>query len=299
MKKIIIPFIFLFSLFSLNILAQIEVITCDTLGVSISSIPQFSPNNQVTRYPYAGGWVFGTNYDPFNQLIANAQGFENSASQQIVGVLAFFGAKSKNVNTPAETFINFRIHNMVNGGAYDVTPTDLVPVEGPSAAPLAFGTIQFEEIDTTLGAYNFVTLNQPAVVDGNFAIVVEYEALKLAGDTVGFLSDNNGNGLGMKYTFHLAKQDNELFWVTTQTLFQGVLDINIGLFPVMNCDTIIIEDPTSVDALDIYTAMNGMKAVIYPNPVTYNANALIELTKADNYSIEIFDLQGRKIRMYS
>jgi len=295
MKKIINPFIFLFSLLSLNLVAQIEVITCDTLGVSIASVPQFSPNNQVSRIPYAGGWVFGTNYDPFNQLVGNAQGFENSSTQQIVGVLAFYAAKSKNTNNPTETFVNFRIHNMVNGGAYDVSAGNLTPVIGPATPTLAFGTMQFEEVDTTLGTYNFVALNQPAIVNGNFAIAVEYEAMKLAGDTIGFLSDNTGNGLSMKYTFHQVRQAEDLFWVTTQTLFQGALDVNIGLFPVMNCDTTIVEDPTSLDALENYTAVNGLKAVIFPNPISYNANALIEISNADSYSIEIFDLQGRKI----
>jgi len=274
--------------------AQIEVIVCDTAGISSGSIPEFAPTNQVSKPPYANGWAFGTNYDP-NNLIGVAQAYENLAPSQIVGLMALFGAKSKGVNNPNTTKATFTIHNMVSGGAYDVSPTTLTPVNGPGVPVLGTGIIQFEEIDTTLGTFNFIPLNQVVNVSGNFVIAADLEEMKLAGDTLGFLSDGPGNGLGLKYTFHKVRQGTDIFWATTLTLFQNALDLNVGIFAVMNCDTTIVEDPTGIIDLNDYSSMSGMKAVVYPNPAINNAMLAIEVSQSGNYSVEIYDLQGRKM----
>jgi hypothetical protein len=299
-----------------NVINGQTTIVCDTSGLTITdAFPQFSnPSSSLSLYQFLAsdlqvrGYWFGTSFDPnpLVNFIGNAQAYENTQQTKIVGVLSLFGSKSKNVNNPNPSSINFRIHDMVEGGALDNVGTPQAPVfgetKGPSNTPLGTASLTFEEIDVTVNAtssanwlLNFVPFSNPVTVNGDYAISVDYQSMKTALDTIALYSDGPGDGVGLKYTFHRVLQPgSDPTWITTVTYMGNAGNCNIGMFAVLNCDTTTVE-PNSVIDLNNYSSMSGMKAVVYPNPAIDNAMLAIELSQAGDYSIEIYDLQGRKM----
>lgn len=228
----------------------------DTLGVSPGSTPQFAPNNQIALVPYAGGYAFGINGDAINNFTSVGQGYVNDEPVYVGGALAFVAKKGKGPENVPNTKITFRLHNIIPTGCLDlVNAGGTIP--GPADAILASKDLFFEEIDTAFSAYSGVTFDNPVLVTGDLAISIDFSSLKTAGDTFGLYCDNIGSAGGLNYAFHRASIPGSPVWVSSNQVFQGALDNNIAIFPVL-------VDVSSNGVIDF----QGLKTTVFPNPTS-------------------------------
>ena len=273
---------------ALSVSAQNFVAT-DTLGIGPLSVPEFSPNNQVSRPAYAGGWAFGVNNDPMNNITGLAQAYNIDEPKKAIAILALFAGKSKGAQNVPNTKMTFQVRPVVDSSAFLFQLGNFVPTFGPGAV-LASQDYFYDEADTTLGTINLINLSQPIdIAVGKVAVSVDFAALKLTGDKIGFLSDAPGNGLNLLYTYHYITQGDTGFFIPTNNLFQGNLNINVGLFLVMGEEEVI-------DTLNIQNTKfeNGFKASLFPNPVQQMATLAIKTEKTiENTDLMIMDLQGK------
>jgi hypothetical protein len=245
-----------FTLFFFSAVAVLKADPTDTLGVSPGSTPQFAPNNQIAIVPYAGGYAFGTNGDAVNNFVSVGQGYVNDEPVYVGGALAFVAKKGKGPNNVPNTKITFRLHNIIPTGCLDlVNPGGSIP--GPATTILASKDLFFEEIDTAFSAYSGVTFDTPVQVTGDLAISIDFSSLKTAGDTIGLYCDNVGSAGGLNYAFHQASIPGSPVWVSSNQVFQGALDNNVAIFPVL-------VDVSSNGEIDF----QGVKTTVFPNPTS-------------------------------
>jgi hypothetical protein len=262
----------------------------DTLGVSPNSVPQFAPNNEVSIIPYSGGWCYGTNNDP-NVFTRVAQGYINDDTASVIGVLSFIPKKAKGPNNVPNTKLVFSIANIIPNGAitFSGTPPVITDVRGPGPI-LASVDYFYDEVDTTFGSYNYASFPNPVSVSSEIVVIADFSNFKANGDIIAFMSDNVGNALGQDLAFHFATGGGANVWLPTNFVFQGALDNNVALFPVLKGETsgVGIFNPTG-------PTVNGIKAQLFPNPAVESAQITIETNKADTYFVDIFSLKGQLI----
>jgi hypothetical protein len=279
----------LFLLSSLLLSTSVFAGPGDTLGVSLGSTPIFAPNNEVSIVPYAGGYAYGVNFDPTNNFIGIAQGYINEDPNEFIGVLSFIPKKQKGASNTPNTKLTFRLYNMTPTGASQIVPpSTLNPVEGPSGQALATKEYFYDEIDTNLLAYNVVMFDTPVLAPGNIAVAVDLSNVKAAGDIVGFMSDNVGNAFGINYAFHQANAGGTIGWYTSNSVFQGALDNNIAIFPMVKP----AEQPSGFSQANFM----GVKTNVYPNPSNDILFLDLEMTKSDKVTIRLMDISGKVIR---
>jgi hypothetical protein len=260
----------------------------DTLGVSPNSVPQFAPTNQVSIIPYSGGWCYGTNNDP-NVFTKVAQGYINDDTASVIGVLTFIPKKSKGSNNVPNTKIVFSIANLIPNGAitFAGNPPVITEVRGPGAV-LDSVEYFYDEVDTTFGSYNFAMFQTPVFVSAEMVVIADFSNFKTNGDQVAFMSDNVGNALGLDLAFHYATAQGANVWLPTNFVFQGALDNNVALFPVLK------GEPSGVGIFNPSgPTVNGIKAQLFPNPAAESAQITIETSNADTYFVDIFSLKGQ------
>ncbi len=265
----------------------------DTLGITTGYTPNFSPGNQVTIPTYQGGYAFGVNYDPNNNFIGIGQGYLNDSPVNIVGILSFIGAKQKGVNNVPDTKITFKLHSMSTSGAFNIiqSPVSLEPTNGPSLVVLASKALFFEEIDTTLGSLNYVAFDAPVAVPGNMVATVDLSEVKTAGDIVGFFTDVPGNAFGINFAFHEANVAGDIMWFTSNTVFQGALDVNIGIFPV-------VEPEPSNSILETSKQFQGVRALAMPNPANEELQIDLQLSETAYYKVQLMNPKGQLVRTF-
>jgi len=276
-----------FALFTLgqNLFGQ----NGDTLGVSPNSVPQFAPTSQVSIIPYSGGWVYGTNNDPF-VFTSVAQGYINDDTASVIGVLSFIPKKSKGPSNVPNTKIVFSIANLIPDGAVTFigNPAVFTDVRGPG--PILTSVDYFyDEVDTTFAVYNLVLFGAPVSITSEFAVIANFANFKANGDVVAFMSDNVGNALGQDLAFHYSSVQGANFWMPTNFVFGGALDNNVALFPILKGDN------SSIGFNPSGPAISGIKAQLFPNPAAESAQITIETNKADTYFVDIFSLKGQLI----
>jgi hypothetical protein len=266
----------------------------DTLGVSPDTEPRFAPNNTSYLLRYAGtdsGFVFGTLYSNINNWIGFAQAYTNFDTVEVIKILSFISYKAKGpANTP-ETRISYRLHKLSPTGAFS-SPITGEQGQGPAAASLTLKEQTFESIDTSRSggpSYNVIELDAPVKFNGeNIVISVDCANLKAAGDTIGFLSDQPGSGLGLNYTFHWLLLQGAKYWFWSNPVFANQLNNNVAVFPVLKAK----ESDVSIDKM---THFQGIKAVLMPNPATDISILKFDVQYAGKYQIEIIANDGKLI----
>jgi len=278
----------LFLLSGLLFSASIFAGPGDTLGVSAESTPIFAPNNELTIVPYAGGYAYGVNFDATNNFIGIAQGYINEDPNEFIGILSFIAKKQKGTSNTPNTKLTFRLYNMtLTGASQIVPPSTLNPVEGPSGVALATKDYFYDEIDTNLLAYNVVMFDAAVLAPGNIAVAVDLTNVKAAGDIVGFMSDNVGNAFGINYAFHQANVGGSIAWYTSNSVFQGALNNNIALFPMVKP----ADAPNGISQANFM----GVKTNVYPNPSNDILFLDLEMQKSDKVTIRLMDISGKVI----
>lgn len=265
----------------------------DTLGVSADTEPMFAPNNvtYVLRYGSVdSGFVYGTLYSRINNWLGFAQAYTNFDTVEVTKILAFIPYKAKGpANTP-ETKITYRLYNMSNTGAFS-KPDGSETGIGPGTAALALKEQLFDDVDTTRPAgpaFNVITLDEPVKYSGrNIIIAVDFANLKAAGDTVGFLSDQPGAGMGLNYTYHQVDLGGTKNWMWSNPVFLGALDNNVAVFPVLKAEP--------VNSLNDVARFQSVKALMMPNPSNDISTLQFDVQHAGNYKLEIISDNGKLV----
>lgn len=271
-----------FTIFFFSVVAALKADPTDTLGVSTGSTPQFAPNNQIAIVPYAGGYAFGINGDAVNNFTAVGQGYVNDEPVYVGGALAFVAKKGKGPENVPNTKITFRLHNIIPTGCLDlVNPGGTIP--GPADAILVSKDLFFEEIDTAFSAYSGVTFDNPVQVTGDLVISIDFSSLKTAGDTFGLYCDNVGSAGGLNYAFHRASIPGSPVWVSSNQVFQGALDNNVAIFPVL-------VDVSSNGEIDF----QGIKTTVYPNPTSEILQVGLEGNQG-RFTVHLTNAQGQLV----
>lgn len=261
----------------------------DTLGVTIGTTPTFAPNNQAVLYQDAeGGYIFGTNAQAQNALTGIAQAYVNLEPVRVTAALAFIKKKGKGPSA-TESKLTFTVHNVDPTAALTYTGPPNAPVfqnvPGPGTAVLATAEVFYSEIDTATAAYTVATFTNAPICNGDLAIACNLNNFKTLGDTVGFLGDVQGSGLGMRYTYHQATQGASTVWFPTDFLFTGT-NCNVSIFAVT-------EEITSVENLDQATFVQGIRALAFPNPAESACQLQFELQEAGELRFDLIASDGR------
>lgn len=263
----------------------------DTLGVTKDTEPIFAPNNvsYILRYSSVdSGFVFGTLYSQTNNWIGFAQTYTNFDTVDVVKILAFIPYKAKGPLNAPETRLTYRLHNLAASGAIS-NPGTGEQGQGPSGASKSLKEQLFDDIDTTNKGrtYNVITLDEPVSYNGtNIVISVDCSNLKAAGDTVGFLSDAPGSGLGLNYTFHQVLIDGNKYWFWSNPVFAGALNNNVAVFPVLKEK----EEPNSLEKT---ARFQGIKAVLMPNPANSVSTLQFDVQYSGKYRVELIGSDGK------
>ncbi|HCQ29214.1 MAG TPA: hypothetical protein DIU39_02945 [Flavobacteriales bacterium] len=259
----------------------------DTTGWSGSGnfLPDFAVGGQVVFYSYTGGgYVYGNNKDGVNYC---AQGYTNltGGDVNVEGVLLWFGAKYNNDQTSSmsveiwEMAANSALNDDGNGSPALVSP-------GPSVMK-GSETLLLSAADTAWPNITPLTFTNPVQICGgvDFAIAVNTADLASKGDTVGLISDQNGEG--MEYAFHNYNGS----WYVTNFLFGGNLNNNIALFAVVDANYVCA-------GTEEY--MNGVQLSTYPNPATDQITISFGLQKSFNkVNVSVVDVTGKMVKEFN
>ena len=152
----------------------------DTTGLSANFLPAFAVGLQCTSYSdNSGGYVFGVNGNAFKAV---AQGYTAITPHAlgISGVVAWFCGK-KYLSGTGTSKLTFSIFNKP-----DSIPTTQV---GTTSVDMLISTA-----DTAFLQYNTCTFPSMIVVNADFSVVCSL--LGTLNDTIGLLSDQEGEGIG-------------------------------------------------------------------------------------------------------
>ena len=107
-------------------------------------------------------------------------------------------------------------------------------------------------------------------------------AIAAAGDTIGLLSDEDGLGVNMAFN---SPTSQPVFYLSSSVW--GGLNSNIALFPVLDMNSVGVED---------HEFFNNMQLSAYPNPAVNNATIAYNLNvNMDNVKLVIYDMTGKKV----
>ncbi|HEY9084140.1 MAG TPA: T9SS type A sorting domain-containing protein [Vicingaceae bacterium] len=264
----------------------------DTTGLTTSGafLPEFAQGGQIFQFGYTGGgFVYGNNADSLDWC---AQGYSNvnNATFNVEGILIWAAAKD---NSNAASLVTVNLHSnsassaLTDNGSCNGTPSGTM-VDGPGAV-LKTENILLSAIDTAFPNITYVPFTAPLPSingDALFYVSIDSRNLQITGDTVGFFSDADTEGLGM--AFHeLSALGASGLWGVTDMIFGCGLDNNIAAFAVIDDGTVGINDK------EFY---NDMQLSAFPNPANNQATISFRLNKEmSNITIKMIDLAGKEV----
>jgi len=264
----------------------------DTLGISVGSVPKFSPNGNTTivRDP-EGGYIFGTGVRaPFQNagggdigvVTGIAQGYENNQTVRVSQVLALIPQKVKAANSPGAK-LTFKVHPISPTGGVHGASQEVAP--GPGMT-LSSTDMLFDEINTN-GEYSVATFPSPVLISTDLVITCDLNDFIVKTDSIGFSSDANGDGLGMRYAWRMVSITN--LWDKWFTAETWQLNLNIAIFAVL-------EETVGVEQLNQAALVNGTRALLYPNPVGKSATLEFEVRQTGTFVLDIINATGRIVQ---
>jgi len=235
----------------------------DTTGFSANYYPQFAAGGQCVTYSdNSGGYVYGVNGNAFGAV---AQGYTMTtpANIQVEGVIAWFCGK-KSISNDATSKLTFSIFNKP-----DSIPTTQI---GTVTADMLFSAC-----DTNFLAFNCVNFASPIQVNAvDFSVVCSFANIKT--DTIGFLSDQDGEGYGftaLKY---------QTTWMTYKKAYGGLLT-NISIFAVVG--------PFAGIADNYF--FEGSKMTFNQNPTRDNLSVSYAVEKDSKVSFQLLSMNGKVV----
>ena len=266
----------------------------DTIGRSNNFLPKFAPQGKVaTLKDGQGGYVFGIgkqapfkdqNQNPLGVIFAFGQGYENSNPIKITHVLSHISYKKSKSATPSSK-LSFTIHPMQSNKAYDGVGATSPNVDGPGMQYTGSANLDFNNITTGPNVFNVATFSTPVAANGPIAIVCDLSDFLSKGDTVGFYSDLIGDGYGLTW----RAVDIQNFWKRFYTASTWNSNVNVALFAV-------VAENTSVKDIDDATMVNGVRALVFPNPCADYTRVKFQTTAPGNWDLELISGEGKVIR---
>lgn len=229
-----------------------------------------------------GGYVCGSNGYGDKQ---KAQVYINftPAPVSIEEVILWFGAKELTSGNAASKVVVKTYH--VNGTGTNASGTgNFAPGASTSSADLLASAI---DISTTTRIWNIVSFNNPVIVSDNeeFAVGVDFSTLA-PGDNAGLISSENGGGNFYQDLSWEQWSDNGWRSFAVPTPNGWGLDIQIGIFPIVDLDVVGMKNIKN-DHFKLYQNM--------PNPFSNTSYVFYELMETAHVSLEVFDLMGKSM----
>lgn len=258
----------------------------DTAGwmTGTAFAPEFAGiTGQVTNYGYqGGGYIFGNNVGPYN---IHAQGYFNEDELNFdIDEVLLLGVGKYNANPNSS--LDVQVFSMADNKAVNDDGAGGAALNSPGPnTTLTTGSILLSAIDTTwFPQFSVVTFATPASVSGtDFAVGIDANGIAANADTVGLLSDSDGDG----YEYCFIKVGTN--WYVTNFGFGGSLNNNFAAFPVIGDQNVGIEQNGY---------LNGLRMSAFPNPANdvVNINYAVE-NATDHVDITIIDAAGRIIEV--
>lgn len=265
----------------------------DTTGLTTSGafLPEFASGGQIFQFGSAsGGFVYGNNGDSLDWC---AQGYSNlnTATFNVEGILIWAAAKENN-NPQSSVTVNLHSNTaasaFTDNGSCNGTPAAAM-VDGPGTI-LKSGNILLSAIDTAFPVITYVPFTAPLPSingDALFYVSIDSRNLQTTGDTVGFFSDADGEGMNM--AFHeLSALGAAGIWGVTDLIFGCNLNNNIAAFAVIDDGSVGIDDSQF---------LNNMQLSAFPNPSTSQTTISFRLnTNMNNVELTIIDALGKEVK---
>lgn len=152
----------------------------------------------------------------------------------------------------------------------------------PGASPLATETVLLNTIPNS-GPYAglaYISFTSPVFVSGDFFVGVEFTDPYVAGDTVGIISNRNGNTPAPGTAWEKWSDDS---WKTIDAGWG--MDLSYYIVPVLCSVTTDIEKSGDIDDISIY-----------PNPSNGIISIMIGLNKDSDVKINVFNTLGQNVK---
>ena len=237
----------------------------DTAGISASFLPQFASGGQVVAYTdMSGGYVFGVNGNAFKAV---AQGYTmvSPGPIGIDGVCMLFCGK-KSVSNDATSKLTFSIFHKLSTDSIPTTQVGTITAD-----------LLFSDCDTSFLTMNTAMFPSVIAVNGDFSVVCSL--LNIKTDTIGFLSDQQGEGIG----FTAFKYNST--WMTYRKGYGGLMT-NISLFAIVDVNFVGVEDNYF---------FQGSKMTINQNPATDNLSISYAVENDSKVTFELMSLNGQVV----
>jgi hypothetical protein len=266
-------------------------VTNDTLGWA-----DFQQHN-IILYGAQTGYVFGSSV-----LVQSVQGIDITQTTHqlaaghivnddydVTGAMILAGVASPQNATQGD--LTVRLYSIADNKAISDPQAQTPDAPGPDQT---LGSVALPFADLNVGAGGlivptFVEFASPVFVNTDFAVALDISALYgTAVDTVALFADEDGDSDGTMTWTNIrvqAPQGGANAWVKTTAMLQGGLDVNVGLFPIVQSGTGIDEE----------SFLNGMKlGQNSPNPAAGDIVISYELQRAsDKVSLNVYDASGR------
>lgn len=262
-------------------------VTNDTLGWG-----EFQQHN-IILYGAQTGYVFGSSV-----LVQNVQGLDITQTNHqlaaghvvndaydVTGAMILAGVASAQNTTPGD--LTVRLFSIADNKAISNPQSQTPDSPGPDQA---LGSVALPFADLNVGAGGlivptFVEFASPVFVNTDFAVSLDISNLYgTAVDTVALFADEDGDSDGTMTWTNIRVQTPQggvNAWVKTTAMLQGGLDVNVGLFPIVQSGTGIDEE----------SYLNGMKlGQNSPNPAAGDIVISYDLQKAStDVSLNVYD----------
>lgn len=268
----------------------------DTLGWSLTSIPCFgSPTMAFNLYGMTAtsgtvsGYWFGTNWDTSDTTGTDwwSMGYVVSAPLGIEGIIIGVGKKAV-ITGGAGSYIELSIYNIAADNAMIAASTKGVGPDVYSGSPLSSVQILASAIDTAWAnlGMNYVALPSVVPMSADFAVVANFNAMRVTGDTAAMMCDEPGNHGGLNYSWSNG-DPYTYYWNTLSYGSSGALDVNMTLFAVIDANYVGINDEGY---------FQGMRLTTSPNPASDMLTLEFALQNDGNVKAQIISLNGQVVK---
>ena len=266
----------------------------DTLGLD-------TYGDQIFQYTSNVGYIFGISDlegvvqgQTINQLnLEYAAGYIVNDTYNVIGAMMWFGGKSDVSGNPADLVV--KMYSLADNKAVSTAQTQTPDVTGPEQM-LASVNLPFSDVDTaSFNIPTFAMFSSPVSIQTDFALAVDISGLYTSpADTAWLYASEDGASDGFYTWTALAArlqtgQVTPSTWALSTGLLQGGLDVNLGIFAIVE------ESPNGIEEQGF---LNGVKMTTYPNPALSSDNVTIQyaVEKAVNkVELNIYNMNGQLV----
>ncbi len=252
---------------------------------------------QIFQYGSPTGYVFGINDvtdtvsipgQTIHQLnYQYAAGFIANTDYNVIGAMLWFGGKTDASGSPAD--LKVKMYSLADDKALASAQSTAPDAIGPDQMKASVN-LPFADVDTSALA-TFALFDDHVWSSGDFALAVDITDLYGApADTVWLYASEDGASDG-SYTWSNIGFDiaPNTLWALTTGMLQGGLNVNLGIFALVD---------ESLSSIEDQGFLNGVKMTTYPNPAVSTDVVRIQYgleNAAEKVEVNIFDMNGKQV----